>query len=357
MPVVTNGRVIYLGHPEGIYQPGVHTKYVEEQLDTDAVPLNGGILVKLLAISSDPYMRHRMRDPTIKMFAPPVTVGEPIDNFSVAKVVRSEDSAYSPGDYVIGYFSFEHYSVHPGHIKHEFKHCVKVPKIPGLPLSAFVGILGLTGRTAFTGWHLYAKKKAETSKTLFVSGGAGAVGTWLIEYVKAIHPHLKIIASAGTKPKVDLLKSLGTDVAFNYKEENAEKILAEHGPIDIYWDNVSGAQTDAALVNMSMFGLILACGAIAGLNKEDEGIVRHFEKIFERYLTVQGFLFRTGPDAERAFNEFDQEVFPLLQAGKIQNREHRFIGLQNSEKALLAVHTGENFGKAVIIVDEEGGEA
>lgn len=140
---------------------------------------------------------------------------------------------------------------------------------------------------------------------------------------------------------------------------------------------MSGAQTDAALVNMSMFGLILACGAIAGLNKEDEGIVRvstrfciklnhdtysfppvqHFEKIFERYLTVQGFLFRTGPDAERAFNEFDQEVFPLLQAGKIQNREHRFIGLQNSEKALLAVHTGENFGKAVIIVDEEGGEA
>lgn len=77
MPTVTNGRIIYVKHPTGYYEPGVHTKYVEEQLDTDTVPLTGGILVKVLAISSDPYMRHRMRDESIPLFAPALKLGEP----------------------------------------------------------------------------------------------------------------------------------------------------------------------------------------------------------------------------------------------------------------------------------------
>ena len=84
---------------------------------------------------------------------------------------------------------------------------------------------------------------------------------------------------------------------------------------------------------------------------------QHFERIFERSIHVYGFLFRTGEDSEKAFHTFDQEVIPLIVQGKIKNREHRFEGLQNAEKALQAVHTGENFGKAVIIVDPEGGEA
>ena len=85
---------------------------------------------------------------------------------------------------------------------------------------------------------------------------------------------MKIIASAGTQQKIDLLKSLGVHVAFNYKEEDAVKVLAEHGPVDIYWDNTSGYQTDAALLNMNMHGVIIACGAIAGLNDEEKGVVR-----------------------------------------------------------------------------------
>lgn len=75
MPIVKNGKVIYTTHPEGAYEPGVHTKYVEEDLDTDAVALNGGILVRLIAISSDPYMRYRMRPEDQPMFAPAVPLG------------------------------------------------------------------------------------------------------------------------------------------------------------------------------------------------------------------------------------------------------------------------------------------
>ncbi|CAL1714159.1 unnamed protein product [Somion occarium] len=355
MPKVTNGRVIYVKHPTGYYEPGVHTKYVEEQLDTDTVPLNGGILVKILAISSDPYMRHRMRDENIPLFAPPLKIGEPLDNFSVGKVIRSEDPAYAPGDYVSGYFTFENYVVHPGNITHVFKFCTKIPKLPGLPMSAFVGILGMPGKTAYQGW-LFAKEKAKTSKTLYISVAAGAVGTFLIEYVKTIHPHLKIIASAGTPAKIDLLKSIGADVAFNYKETDIAKVLAEHGPIDIYWDNASGSTLDAALCNMSTFGLIVSCGAISSYN-EDQGAVKHFEKVFERSLSIHGFIVGIGDEAKRALVEFEKEIPPLVLAGKIKLREHRFYGLKSAEQALRSVHTGENFGKAVVIVDEEGGAA
>lgn len=77
MPVVTNGRVIYVEHPKAYYEPGVHTKYVEEQLDTDTVPLNGGVLIKTLLISADPYMRYRMRDPSVPHFSPALVIGQP----------------------------------------------------------------------------------------------------------------------------------------------------------------------------------------------------------------------------------------------------------------------------------------
>lgn len=77
MPVVKNGKLLYVAHPENAYEPGVHSKYVEEDLDTDTVALNGGVLVRLIAISSDPYMRYRMRKPEIAMFAPPIPLGEP----------------------------------------------------------------------------------------------------------------------------------------------------------------------------------------------------------------------------------------------------------------------------------------
>ena len=75
MPIVKNGKLVYVKHPEGHYQPGVHSKYIEEELDTDAVPLNGGVLVRLIAMSSDPYMRYRLREVDVPMFAPAIPLG------------------------------------------------------------------------------------------------------------------------------------------------------------------------------------------------------------------------------------------------------------------------------------------
>jgi len=353
MPIVTNGKLIYTAHPIGAYEPGVHSKYVEEQLDTDAVPLNGGVLVRLIAMSSDPYMIYRMRDPDVPMFAPAVPIGSTFDNFSVGQIVRTENPEFAVGDYVAGYFPFANYSVYPDGNEHIFKHCVKIPKIPGLPLSAFVGTLGLSGKSAYTGWTLYGLEKAKTSKTLFVSGAAGPVGIFLIQYARLTSPHLKIIGTAGSAEKVERVLKAGADVAFNYKEVDAEKELAKHGPIDIYWDNTAGPVLDAALMNFSFFGLIIACGAISEATGDPSGYVKHFGTIFQRCLTVRGFLFRFGAEAEAAAAEFDKEIPPLIAAGKITIHEDRFHGLKEAERALESVHSGKNFGKAVIIVGEE----
>ncbi|KAH8102035.1 alcohol dehydrogenase [Cristinia sonorae] len=353
MPVVTNGKLIYTAHPEREYEHGVHSKYVEEELNTDTIELNGGILVRLIAISSDPYMRYRMRDKSIPMFAPALTIGEPMDNFAVGQVVRSEDPNFTVGDYAAGFFEFANYSVYPGKSSHAFKFCFKVPKVPGLPLSSYTGTFGLAGKTAYTGWHLWGKEKAKTSKTLFVSGAGGALGLFLLEYVRIVSPHLKIIATAGTAEKLELCKKAGADVVFNYKEVDLEKALAEHGPIDIYWDNTAGPILDAALANINFFGLIIACGAVSEINHDPSAYVKYFGKIFQHCVTVHGFIFRFGPDAVRASEEFNKEVPPLVAAGKITILEDRFQGLKEAGRALESVHSGKNLGKAVVIVGEE----
>lgn len=85
--------------------------------------------------------------------------------------------------------------------------------------------------------------------------------------------------------------------------------------------------------------------------------MKHFEKIFERSLTIRGFVVYQGEEGQKVLSHFQEDVVTLLQAGKLHLREHRFDGLQSAEKALRAVHTGDNLGKAVIIVDEEGGRA
>jgi len=356
MPVVTNGRIIYVSHQTGLPEPGVHTKYVEEQLDTDTVPLNGGVLIKTLAISSDPYLRYRMRDPSIPFFAPPFVLGQPLDNSVVGVIARSEDPNFALGDLVVAFSTFETYSVYPGppEMQHYLKSITKISKIPGIPLTAFLGTFGLAGRTAYQGWKLYGEEKAKTSKTLFVSTAAGPVGTFVIQLARATAPHLKIIGSAGSEEKLAIAKAAGADVVFNYKTSDISKILAEHGPIDIYWDNVSGPTTDAAIENMSMFGVIISCGSISGTLDKKAGVVMNFGLIFTRCITVHGFLLGYGEPAQNVLQQFDLDVIALFKDGKITaSKEHTYEGLKNAEQAIVDVLLGKNVGKGVIAVSEE----
>lgn len=352
MPIVRNGSVIYAAHPEGHIEPDVHLKYIEGDIDLDNVSLDGGVLLKAIAISSDPYLRYRMRNPNVSDFVPPFELGKPIENSGVAVVLRSEDSKFKPGDKVYGMLEFSEYGVYPGtRPLARARPLRKVEPIPGNPLSIYTGTLGTAGMTSYHGLKGFASEKVKTSKAMFVSGGAGPVGTFVIEYAKVMAPHLKIIASAGSAAKVKIMQDCGADVAFNYKETDTLGVLKEHGPIDIYWDNVAGPTLDAALLNLNDEGLIIACGAISQAAHSDGSVVKHFEEIFQRSITVKGFLVARG-EAAHVLKDFFDDTVPLVQQGKITSREHRYDGLRAAAQALRDVHTGANTGKAVVIVDE-----
>ncbi|EKM57159.1 uncharacterized protein PHACADRAFT_208297 [Phanerochaete carnosa HHB-10118-sp] len=348
--MVKNGALIYTAHPEKNIDPAMHTRYVEGEIDLDKVPLNGGVLLKTFYLSSDPYIRYRMREPHLASFVPTLSG---IDNFGVGQVLRSEDPKFEPGNYVTGYLEFSEYSVYPGKIIHGFKEpLAKIEKLPGIPLSIYIGTLGMPGTTAYQALKYFGAEKLKTAKTMFVSGAAGPVGTFVIEYSKVLAPHLKVIASAGSAVKVKIMKDVGADIAFNYKEQDTAKVLEDHGPIDIYWDNVAGPTLDAALRNFNNNGLIIACGAISQANHDDASVVRNFDQIFQRSLTVRGFITGQGESAA-VVPKFYEEVVPLVLQNKITSREHKSHGLVEAGKALAEVHVGANAGKAVIVVADE----
>ncbi|KAJ3557484.1 hypothetical protein NM688_g1449 [Phlebia brevispora] len=356
MPLTRNGTLLYIQHPapHSPLIPGVHTLYVEEDIDLEYAPLNGGVLIKTIAFSSDPYLRYRMRNPAEPSFCPVIPLKTPVDNTGVGKVLRSEDPKFKPGDYVMAYMDFQEYAIYPGLVMHAMKHIVKIQRTPGIPLKYYCGVLGTTGRTAYGGFKAFGLEKAKTSKTMFVSGAAGPVGTFVIEYAKHLFPHLKIIASAGSPAKLDLLRSLAVpvDVLINYKTDDTGKVLAEHGPIDIYWDNVSGPTLDAALANMAVDGLIIACGAISAASNNGTGSpVMNFEQIFQRDLTVRGFLLNYPPVVQ-ALKTFYDETIPLLLDGKITVHEHPYT-LDKAGEAIADLHLGKNIGKSLIIVSDE----
>ncbi|KAF8588262.1 NAD(P)-binding protein [Ramaria rubella] len=350
MPI-RNACIIYQGIPSGSIVPGETTRYDDTPtIDLEEVTLAGGFLVKLLILSSDPYLRGRMRDLKMKSYIAPFIPGELMENFGIAVVLRSEDPDFHVADRLFGMFKFQEYIV--CHSATAMLPYMKLVKHPSIPLSLYTGVVGMPGQAAFTGWKVFAEEKAQKAKTLFVTSGAGAVGSFVIQFAKHTHPHLKVIASAGSTEKVNFLKSIGVDVAFNYKEQSTADILASEEPIDIYWDNVAGPSLDAALPRMAVDGLIVACGAISAYNGERPPI-KNFHEVFAKSIKIEGYAL---PDLWLKISYSDQfyaEIPKLVVDGKIKSREHKYYGLRRGEQALLDVHTGNNEGKAVIIVAEE----
>ncbi|KAL0960207.1 hypothetical protein HGRIS_011840 [Hohenbuehelia grisea] len=171
MSPLKNGRHLFNEVPEGYPVPGKTTVYDETQtIDLDNVPLNGGILIKVLVLSIDPYMRGKMRLPSAKSYSPPFEIGKPLENHGVGLVLRSESSDIKVGDHVYGVFSFQQYIIKPN------SNGVRVlQNQENLPWSNYIGAAGMPGQTAFFAWKEYSK--AKKGETVYISTGAGPVGS------------------------------------------------------------------------------------------------------------------------------------------------------------------------------------
>ncbi|TDL20588.1 NAD-P-binding protein [Rickenella mellea] len=343
MAPVRNARSVFNEVPIGLPDPGRTVKYDDSQtIDLDDVDLGGGFLVKVLYVSMDPYLRNRMREPSPKNLRPPFIIGDPLVNFGIGVVLRSENPEMKVDDHIYGFLPFQEYA-----ILKETKAFRVISNEANIPWSAYVGVCSMPGQTAYYGWRALAE--AKKGETLFVS--AGPVGSFVIQLAK--HEGLKVIASAGSDEKVQFIKSIGADVAFNYKKELTTEILDKEGPINIYWDHVGGETLDAALDAAAHFARFVECGMMSQNNATPENppyIPKNLQLVIGKTLTIRGFVVTVFEDQYK--EDFYAEIPSRVAKGELKYVEDVTVGLEGVGQALLNVQTGANRGKSVIRVSQ-----
>ena len=311
-----------------------------EFTDTQVPNLQEGEMrLKLNWVSVDPYLRGRMSD--AKSYIAPFEVGKPISSGAIAEVTESKNEKFKTGDYVSGMLNWQQEQVSSG------KGLMKVDPNQA-PLSAYLGVLGLTGLTAYLGLMEIGKPKS--GETLVVSGAAGAVGSIVGQLGKILG--LRVIGIAGSDEKVQLLtEKFGFNEGINYNStSNMAKALGQACPngIDIYFDNVGGDISDAVLFHINQFARLVICGAISVYNETSmpKGIsVQPF--LVRNSALMQGFI--VSNYAEK-FPEAIQKLAGWLAQGKLQNTETIVEGFDNIPQAFLDLFEGKNKGKMVVKV-------
>ncbi|KAH7924548.1 alcohol dehydrogenase [Leucogyrophana mollusca] len=342
MAPIPNGRYLFAEVPSGYPVPGKTTVYDASQtIELDSVPLNGGFLLKTLVLSVDPYLRGRMRDVSEPSYAPAFELGQPLTNFGIGVVLRSENVAVKTGDHLYGFFPFEQYT-----IQHQANFFTVIRNAENLPWSVYLGAAGMPGQTAYTGWREHAD--AKKGEMAFITTGAGAVGSMVVQLAK--RDGLKVIASAGSDDKVQFMKEIGADVVFNYKTTNTLEVLKREGPIDIYWDNVGGEALEAALETARPKARFIECGMITGYNTTSHPI-RNMMNVVAKEIKMSGILVTSL--LPKYMEAFLAEIPPLITKGEFKYREDITKGLEHTGEAILAVQKGTNIGKSVILVADK----
>ncbi|QSE80335.1 NADP-dependent oxidoreductase [Rhodococcus koreensis] len=291
-------------------------------------------------VSVDPYMRGRMND--VKSYIPPFVLGETMTGGAVGRVVESTAATHPGGSVVVHDLGWR--DVAQGDAS-AFR---VVEEIPGVPISAYLGILGLTGLTAYVGLVHIAHLKA--GDAVFISGAAGAVGT-AAGQIARLEGASRVIGSAGSAEKVALLTDrYGYDAAFDYKQAPVREQLrglAGDG-IDVYFDNVGGDHLEAALDVMRPGGRAALCGAIAAYNATERTPgPDNMVNIISRGLTLEGF---TLGNYTHVFPEFAAKMGPWLASGDVVHDETVVDGIENSVDAFLQLMRGANVGKMLVKV-------
>jgi NADPH-dependent curcumin reductase CurA len=295
-------------------------------------PGDGEVLVHNVFVSVDPYMRSRMTG--VRTYVGPYEVGGPIDGGAVGRVVDSRHDGFAEGDWVLSRLGWCEQGVAEGE---------RLRKLDAelAPPSTALGVLGMPGFTAWVG--LVDVGQVKEGETIYVSGAAGAVGSAAAQLAKL--KGLRVIGSAGSSEKVDWLRSLGVE-AFNYREQPVKEALADG--IDVFFDNVGGAQLESALSALRPFGRVIACGAISRYNDEQpEPGPRNIQLIVSKRLRVQGFIVSDHPDR---FPPFIAEVGPWVVAGKVSYRETVLEGIESIPAAFAGLFRGDNTGKMLVRV-------
>jgi NADPH-dependent curcumin reductase CurA len=295
------------------------------------------VLVRNLYMSVDPYMRGRMND--AKSYVPPFAVGAVLDGAAVGEVVASNSPTLTPGQIVVHGYGWREQVVAPA------KHFQAVDPDAAPSLSAYLGVLGGTGFTAYVGLLDVAGFQAGDS--VFVSGAAGAVGSVVGQIAKTLGAS-RVIGSAGSAAKVAYLLDRGFDAAFDYKDGQVHKLLKQAAPdgITVYFDNVGGDHLEAAIGRLRPRGRVALCGAISVYNDSaPRPGPNNLSLAVGKRLSLRGFIVFDHNDR---LPQFREDMSQWLRNGQIRSDETVVDGLDRAPEALLGVLRGENTGKMVV---------
>lgn len=295
-------------------------------------PGEGEILVRNIYMSVDPYMRGRM--------AQAWPTGAVLQGGAIGQVTASNSPDFAEGDFVSHGLGWREYAT----VK-----AAEASKVdPDLaPLSAYLGVMGMPGLTAYGG--LLVTGEYKDGETVFVSAASGAVGS-VVGQIARIKGST-VIGSAGSDKKVkELTEDFGFSHAFNYKTAMILEELRQGAPdgIDIYFENVGGPQLEAALTHMKPYGRIPICGMIAHYNDNEESFTpgpRNLTETIYKFITLRGFVVSAFMNMQPQFRE---DMGKWIRSGDMKYKETVFEGIDDAPAAFMGLFDGKNDGKMLV---------
>jgi len=332
----TYRRILLAARPHGLVDGTVLT--VDDQA-TVPEPGDGQALVKVTHLSIDPTIRTWMDD--APGYLPPIGIGDVVRSGGIGEVVASRSDVLPVGSTVFGMLGWQEYAVADG----ADGSMTVVP--PGLDPAVVLGVLGVTGMTAYFGIKDIGRPRA--GDTVVVSGAAGATGS-VAGQLARIEGAGRVVGIAGSPDKCAwLVDELGFDDAINYRTDDVGARLRDTCPdgIDVYFDNVGGDILDACLANLAMRARVVLCGAISQYNEDRPVGPRNYLQLIVKRARMEGFLILDYLDR---FPAAQLEMAGWVLEGRIHHREHVVDGLEHAGEALNLLFSGGNTGKVVVTV-------
>jgi NADPH-dependent curcumin reductase CurA len=326
-----NTQIIFVNRPHG---------WVQESdfrlVETDLPELQDGeVLVQNIFLSLDPYMRGRMND--VKSYIQPMELGDVMVGSTIGVVVASKNPDFREHDTVLGYFGWQQYGISTGHDLMQITN-------QQVPPSAYLGVLGMPGLTAWIG--LIDIGQPKRGETVVVSSASGAVGSVVGQLAKIRGSHA--VGIAGGQAKCDyVVNELGFDACVDYKAGHLAEDLAIATPdgIDVYFENVGGEILETVLDRLNPFARIPLCGLISQYNTTQPHELRNFHVLLVNSVKLQGFIVTDRIDL---WSQAQSELEDLMAKGRLNYRESIVEGLENAPRAFIGMLKGENFGKQLV---------
>lgn len=336
-----NHRILLAARPDG--EPEIRN--FESSIVDAPAPGDGQLLLKILYLSLDPYMRGRMS--AAKSYAAPVEVGEVMEGGTVARVIVSRHPDYAEGDIVLSHSGWQTYALSDG---------TGLRKLDpqAAPITTALGVLGMPGFTAYAGLRNIGQPKA--GETVVVAAASGAVGSAVGQIARI--EGARAVGIAGGAEKCSFVREeLGFDAAIDHRAPDFPDQLAAACPngVDVYFENVGGGVWDAVFPLLNPFARVPVCGLIAHYNDRPDDTRAHdrlpslMRDVLSKSLTIQGFIQREFA-AQRP--DFHRQAAEWITQGRLRHREDIVDGLENAPAAFIGLLQGRNFGKLIVRVSE-----